>query len=194
MSPGTTVADELGVLVVEECAVWCDPRAYKLSDSAFWTNYSRHLSAAVKRDRNHPFDQCSGAWRTKSSTAVASSAYSATEAQLAAMGRVVKSVDPTRPITYEADLDPGGVADALGLHYPHEYPDYQVWPNAAWWMDQTIASRLGPRRPMDLGPREAAVHRRIPLGAQHLGRRVHHPVMAMTPTSTSITTATWPRA
>ncbi|HWH69926.1 MAG TPA: carbohydrate-binding domain-containing protein, partial [Candidatus Sulfotelmatobacter sp.] len=27
----------------------------------------------------------------------------------------------------------------LGLHYPHEYPDYPVWPNAAWWMDQSIA-------------------------------------------------------
>ena len=34
---------------------------------------------------------------------------------------------------------PAAQADALGLHYPHEFPDFQVWPNAAWWMDQPIA-------------------------------------------------------
>ena len=55
------------------------------------------------------------------------------------MGRLVKSLDPTRPITYESDLDPAGAADVLGLHYPHEYPDYLLWPNAAYWMNQSIA-------------------------------------------------------
>ncbi len=136
--PWYDMADQIGLLIVEECAVWCDPSAYKLSDATFWTNYSRHLTAAVKRDRNHPsiilwsleneILHCGG-----------QKLYSATEAQLAAMGGVVKNVDPTRPITYEADLDPGGEANAIGLHYPHEYPDYQVWPNAAYWMDQSIA-------------------------------------------------------
>src|ERR1019366_1727397 len=136
--PWYDMADEVGLLIVEECAVWCDPSAYKLSDSTFWTNYSRHLTAAVQRDRNHPsiilwsleneILHCGG-----------DTLYSATATQLGAMGRVVKGMDPTRPITFEADLDPGGEASALGLHYPHEYPDYQVWPNAAWWMDQSIA-------------------------------------------------------
>jgi hypothetical protein len=141
--PWYDMADELGLLVVEECAVWCDPSAYKLSDATFWTNYSRHLSAAVQRDRNHPsiilwsleneILHCGG-----------QALYSATAAQLAAMGRVVKAADPTRPITYEADLDPGGEATVLGLHYPYEYPDYQVWPNAAWWMDQSISRSWAP--------------------------------------------------
>ena len=136
--PWYELADELGLLVVEECAVWCDPWAYKLSDATFWTNYARHLSAAVKRDRNHPSIVL---WSLENEIlhCGGEQAYSATEAQLAAMGTLVKNLDPTRPITYEADLDPGGVADALGLHYPHEFPDYQVWPNAAWWMDQPIA-------------------------------------------------------
>ncbi|HYG34741.1 MAG TPA: glycoside hydrolase family 2 TIM barrel-domain containing protein, partial [Clostridia bacterium] len=53
-APWYDVADEIGLLVVEECAVWCDPWSYKLSDSIFWTNYAQHISAAVKRDRNHP--------------------------------------------------------------------------------------------------------------------------------------------
>ncbi|HKI69409.1 MAG TPA: glycoside hydrolase family 2 TIM barrel-domain containing protein, partial [Verrucomicrobiae bacterium] len=132
------VADELGLLVVEECTVWCDPRAYKLSDATFWTNYSQHVSAAVRRDRNHPsiilwsleneILHCGG-----------EKLYSGTAAELAALGATVKNLDPTRPITYEADLDPDGEADVLGLHYPHEFPDYHVWPNDAYWMDRPIA-------------------------------------------------------
>ncbi|MFO1476471.1 MAG: carbohydrate-binding domain-containing protein [Verrucomicrobiota bacterium] len=135
--PWYAIADELGLLVVEEAAVWCDPAAYQLENTVFWTNYSRHLAAAVRRDRNHPsivlwsleneILHCGGA-----------SLYSGTEAELAELGRQVKAIDPTRPITYEADLDPGGVADAVGLHYPHEFPDFPVWPNAAWWMNQPI--------------------------------------------------------
>ena len=136
--PWYDIADEVGLLVVEECAVWCDSYSYRLSDATFWTNYSQHLSAAVQRDRNHPAIVL---WSLENELlhCGGEQAYPATDVQLAAMGRLVKSLDPTRPITYEADLDPGGAADALGLHYPHEYPDYQVWPNAAWWMDQAIA-------------------------------------------------------
>ena len=141
--PCYDIADQLGLLIVEECAVWCDPAAYRLSDPVFWTNYSQHLTAAVKRDRNHPaivlwsleneILNCGGAQR-----------FSGTAAQLAAMGALVKGLDATPPITYEADLDPGGEADALGLHYPHEFPDYQSWPNAAWWMNQPIARNWVP--------------------------------------------------
>ncbi|HLZ55057.1 MAG TPA: carbohydrate-binding domain-containing protein, partial [Verrucomicrobiae bacterium] len=65
--------------------------------------------------------------------------YSGTVTNLAALGLTLKNLDPTRPITYESDLDPGGVADVLGLHYPHEFPDYHVWPNEAYWMNQPIA-------------------------------------------------------
>jgi len=54
------------------------------------------------------------------------------------MGQLVKRLDPTRLITYESDIDPGGVADVIGLHYPHEYPDYHDWPNTAYWMDDPI--------------------------------------------------------
>jgi hypothetical protein len=135
--PWYAMADEVGLLVVEECAVWCDPWSYRLSDAVFWTNYSQHLTAAVKRDRNHPSIVL---WSLENEIlhCGGEKLYSATDQQLAALGRVVKANDPTRPITYEADLDPGGEASALGLHYPHDYPDFQVWPNAAWWMDQSI--------------------------------------------------------
>ena len=136
--PWYDVADQLGLLVVEEAAVWCDPPAYRLNDPTFWTNYQNHLVAAVKRDRNHPSIVL---WSLENEIlhCGGEKLYSATDQQLVSLGRAVKANDPTRPITYEADLDPGGVTDAFGLHYPHEYPDFQVWPNAAWWMNQPIA-------------------------------------------------------
>ncbi|MCX6902358.1 MAG: hypothetical protein NTW03_02525, partial [Verrucomicrobia bacterium] len=131
------LADEVGLFLVEEAAVWCDPDAYRLSDPVFWANYAQHLTAAVKRDWNHPSIIL---WSLENEILHCGGArlYTNTESQLAAMGRVVKGLDPTRPITYEADLDPGGEANVLGLHYPHEYPDFAVWPNTAYWMDQYI--------------------------------------------------------
>ena len=48
------VADEVGLMIVEEGAVWCDSYSYRLKDPVFWTNYGQHLTAAVRRDRNHP--------------------------------------------------------------------------------------------------------------------------------------------
>ncbi len=112
--PWYQIADEVGLLVVEECAVWCDPAAYQLSAATFWTNYSQHISAAVKRDHNHPSIVL---WSLENEIlhCGGEKLYSGTDAELAAMGSIVKSLDPTRPITYEADLDPGGEADALGL-------------------------------------------------------------------------------
>jgi hypothetical protein len=135
--PWYQIADEVGLLVVEECAVWCDPAAYQLSAATFWTNYAQHISAAVKRDHNHP---CIVLWSLENEIlhCGGEKLYSGTAAELAAMSGIVKNLDPTRPITYEADLDSGGAADALGLHYPHEFPDYHVWPNEAYWMNQPI--------------------------------------------------------
>jgi hypothetical protein len=131
------IADQIGLLIVEECAVWCDPYAYRLSDPVFWTNYSQHIAAAVQRDWNHPSIV---AWSLENEILSCGGyqVFSGTPAQLAAMGRLLKSLDPTRPITYESDLDPDGETDILGLHYPHEFPNYQCWPNEAWWMNQPI--------------------------------------------------------
>lgn len=137
------VADEVGLLIIEEAAVWCDPHAYRLGDPVFWANYADHLRAAVERDANHPalimwsleneILHCGGDQLNANAIA-----------ELARLGHLVKSLDPTRPITYEADLDPGGVADVLGLHYPHEYPDYLLWPDTAYWMNQPIKKSYAP--------------------------------------------------
>ncbi len=137
------VADEVGLLIVEEAAVWCDPRAYRLGDPVFWKNYADHLEAAVRRDRNHPSIVM---WSLENEIlhCGGGSIAAGTAGELARLGGQVKELDPTRLITYEADLDPDGAADVIGLHYPHEYPENHLWPDTAWWMDRPIPKDFAP--------------------------------------------------
>ncbi|OGV40949.1 MAG: hypothetical protein A2X46_12900 [Lentisphaerae bacterium GWF2_57_35] len=137
------LADEEGLLVVEEAAIWCDSYNYRLADPVFWTNYARHLAAMVKRDGHHPSIVM---WSLENEVlhCGGQQAYTGAAARLAEMGRTVKRLDPTRPITFESDLDPEGEADVIGLHYPHEYPVFSVWPNTAYWMDQFIERDWAP--------------------------------------------------
>jgi len=128
------VADEVGILVIPEGAVWNDDESYRVNDPAFWENYAEHLRAMVEQYRNHPSvvmysleNEMYGARQNERNVF-------ATE-QLAELGRRVKRWDPTRPITYESDGDPLGVADVVGIHYPHEYPDFTQYPNTGWWLE-----------------------------------------------------------
>jgi len=127
-------ADEIGLLVTIEGAVWNDDDTYRINDPVFWDNYARHLQSMVRRHKNHPSvimwsleNEFFGGKLNDKSPA---------KADLIRMGRLMKTWDPTRPITYESDGDPGGVADVIGLHYPHEYPEYTCWPNEAFWLDK----------------------------------------------------------
>ena len=48
------VADEMGILVLDETAVWASDGGPKLDHPAFWLDAERHLAALIHRDRNHP--------------------------------------------------------------------------------------------------------------------------------------------
>jgi beta-galactosidase len=126
------VADELGLLMIVEGAVWNDRDAYRINDPVFWDNYAAHLRAMVDRDKNRPSvvmwsleNEFYGGRLNDAAPA---------KKDLVRMGRLVKQHDPTRPIYYESDGDPDGVADVVGIHYPHEYPQYTCWPNEADWL------------------------------------------------------------
>jgi beta-galactosidase len=126
-------ADEVGLMMVPEGAVWNDDGAYRVNDPQFWGNYATHLRALVDREKNRPsvvmysLENEFYGGRISNDTA--------NKADLAHLGELMHQWDPTRPILYESDGDPGGVADVVGIHYPHEYPDYTTWPNTANWMD-----------------------------------------------------------
>ncbi len=129
------VADEVGVMMIPEGAVWNDDTVYRVNDPEFWENYAAHLRAMVRNLRNHPSIVM---WSLENEFygSRANDNTPEVEANLARMGLIVKSEDPTRPITYESDGDPGGVTDVIGMHYPNEFPDRRLWPNDAFWMEE----------------------------------------------------------
>lgn len=48
------VADEMGILVLDETAIWASDGGPKLDDPNFWADTKSHVSGLVLRDRNHP--------------------------------------------------------------------------------------------------------------------------------------------
>ena len=48
------VADEMGICVLDESAIWASSGALKYDSPEFWKNAEDHLRRLVKRDRNHP--------------------------------------------------------------------------------------------------------------------------------------------
>lgn len=48
------VADEMGVMVLDETAIWASDGGPKLDDPAFWADSEKHVERLVRRDRNHP--------------------------------------------------------------------------------------------------------------------------------------------
>jgi hypothetical protein len=48
------MADEMGIMVLDETAMWASDGGPKLDDPAYWNDSETHLSELVLRDRNHP--------------------------------------------------------------------------------------------------------------------------------------------
>ncbi|MBN1696936.1 MAG: hypothetical protein JW881_05445 [Spirochaetales bacterium] len=135
-----SLADEIGLMIIEEGALWCDGGGgYAYNDDRFWENVWNHLSGMVLRDRNHP---CLVMWSIENELLhCGASRYSDNaEKNLAALGVRLKKLDPDHLVTYEADLDPGGVADVIGLHYPHEMPEYSDYPDTADWLSERVVT------------------------------------------------------
>ncbi|MCD6507589.1 hypothetical protein J7M22_13315 [Candidatus Poribacteria bacterium] len=138
------VADEMGILLVEESAIWCFAKEYALSKPEFWENARKHLAGMVRRDKNHPSVVIysveneilhTGGTRVRDC-----------EEKLAELGRFLKVIDPTRPIMYDGDEDPGGVADIINLHYPHEFPQWNLYPNTCYWLEKRVKVSGYPRK------------------------------------------------
>lgn len=129
------VADELGLMMIPEAAIWNDDTTYRVFDPKFWENYAQHLRSMVQHLYNHP-SVVMWSLENEMTGSRVNENFPETEENLARMGRIVKAEDPTRPITYESDGDPGGVTDVIGIHYPNEFPERRLWPNDAYWLDK----------------------------------------------------------
>jgi beta-galactosidase/beta-glucuronidase len=137
-------ADEVGMLIVWESAYWCYGQGYWLGDDRFWNHFREHLHDQILLQRNHPSVVI---WSLENELLLTNSGdqrLQANEARLAGLVGFAKSLDPTRPIMFEGDADPGGQADIINLHYPHEYPVWNLWPNEAWWLEFTNQTDIYP--------------------------------------------------
>ncbi len=121
MGPGypefLDAADEKGLLIIQESGLRGQYGDY--ANPAFWKNMADHLRRMVKRDRNHP---CIIFWNAENEVAYMGYFYhgrnKASSAQLAALGQVIKSEDPTRPVNYDGDNQIGGLSELRNVHYP----------------------------------------------------------------------------
>ncbi|MBT3379270.1 MAG: hypothetical protein HN742_03605 [Lentisphaerae bacterium] len=137
------VADEVGIMIIEEGALWCDGTGtYAYKDDRFWQNVQDHLAGMARRDRNHASLVM---WSIENEILHCGAPKYDPEAErkLADLGEFLKALDPTHLITFESDHDPGGVADVIGLHYPHEMPANTDYPNTADWLDEEVRTGTG---------------------------------------------------
>lgn len=128
------IADEEGVLIIPEMPVYTDGSGmYGYKDPRFWANYRDVVQGLIKRDRNHASVVM---WSLGNEILfMGNQKYDANlPKKLGDMARFAKTIDSTRPYTYEADLDPDGAFDVIGLHYPHELPFQSAYPVICDWL------------------------------------------------------------
>jgi hypothetical protein len=126
-------ADEAGMLLVWESALWCLAPNYALASDHFWKNAGEHISAQVKRHRNHPSVVI---WSAENELLMCgATSVKGAEEKLGDLADLIRASDPTRPVMFEGDGDPAGKSDIVNLHYPHELGRWNRWPETAYWLE-----------------------------------------------------------
>ena len=137
-------ADEAGMLLVWESGLWCYSPNYALGHDEFWENARRHIAAQMKLHRNHPSVVI---WSAENELLLCGGdQVQGTEERLGALADFMRGLDPTRPVMCDGDADPAGKFDIINLHYPREFPAWNLWPETAYWFDSTITPDTFPRR------------------------------------------------
>jgi len=116
------IADEMGMLLVSESAVWASHCNFSYN-SDFFENSKKHVERLVLRDRNHPSvvmwsveNECIPAYKVCGSKFIKDVAD--LEAKLYDMCTVVPPLDPSRLISCDGTGDLGGRLPVNSLHYP----------------------------------------------------------------------------
>lgn len=137
-------ADEFGMLLIWESAAWCLSPNYALTRDEFWRNLREHIAAQMAEHRNHPSVVI---WSAENELLhCGGDQVPGTEQRLGELADFMRGLDPTRPVMFDGDEDPAGKADIINLHYPHEFPEWRLWPETAYWFDQTTVTGGYPRR------------------------------------------------
>jgi hypothetical protein len=117
------VADEQGILVLDEDAVWASDGGPKVDDPAFWSDTRTHLTNLILRDRNHP---CVFGWSISNELmAVVRGVFHAPQDLQDQVIRydgiwagICRQNDPTRVwISADGEDDGGGALPTYVVHY-----------------------------------------------------------------------------
>lgn len=119
------VADEIGIYLVAESAIYGSSKNLDLADPAFWVHAKEHLVGRVRRDRHHPSIIL---WSAENEVILANGRQWAP--LVASLKEPIAAHDPTRPIYFEGDGDPEGVADLISWHYPLEITQAPALPDS----------------------------------------------------------------
>jgi len=117
------VADEMGVMVLDETAIWASDGGPKLDSEAFWQDTKAHVAQLVTRDRNHP--SVFGWSVCNEVKPVIANVFHGPPEMLQTLYQyystwagVVHQLDPTRQwISADGDGDGGGRLPVNMLHY-----------------------------------------------------------------------------
>ena len=107
------VADEEGMLIIDESALYGSRGNLALGEPNFWDNCREHTRRFINRDKNHPSVII---WSL--SNEVVWRGGSNSFAPLLSLASTAQSLDPSRVITFdENDSDLGGKSQTYGGHY-----------------------------------------------------------------------------
>ena len=117
------MADEMGVMILDESAIWASDGGPKADSDLFWTNCRTHVEELVRRDRNHPsvfgWSVCNeilpvlrNVWHTPQSM------VDHCLDEIAAWKNICLTNDPTRGwISGDGEWDAEGRLPVINIHY-----------------------------------------------------------------------------
>jgi hypothetical protein len=105
------VCDELGMLVIDESAIYASWQMLMPEHPLFMEFTREHLARWVRRDRNHPAIVL---WSAENEGL---NVQALTPAMLAGFKRAIDSADGTRPVTFDGDGTAMGASPASNKHY-----------------------------------------------------------------------------
>jgi len=119
------VADEMGVCVLDESAIWASHCQYNYDEPVTWERFYDHVSCLVKRDRNYPSVM---GWSVENEVRMALESHFPSEDDIANIqGNIcklmdlVRELDPTRNwISADGSRDWNGNFPTSILHYENK--------------------------------------------------------------------------
>ncbi|HEX4121769.1 MAG TPA: glycoside hydrolase family 2 TIM barrel-domain containing protein [Verrucomicrobiae bacterium] len=120
------MADEMGIMILDESAIWLSDGGPKADSDLFWANCRKHVAELVRRDRNHPsvfgWSICNEAlpvlrnvWHTPQSM------IDHCLDEMAAWAEICRTNDPTHGwISGDGEFDASGRLPVVNIHYGGE--------------------------------------------------------------------------